>query len=398
MTVSNGTSDRDDKLLERINKQKLIENRRYFHQNPELSFQEFETAKTVASFLHSFGLEVETGVGGNGVVATLNGKFPGPTIALRCDMDALPIQDEKQVEYRSAKKGIMHACGHDGHMSILLEVARLLTEEKDQLHGKVKFVFQHAEELVPGGAKSILESGALDDVEAIFGIHLWSGFETGKIGVKSGPVMASSDHFDIHLFGKGGHGGLPHNAVDLIFLSSQLLNQFQAIVSRRINPIHSAAISIGSINGGETYNVLPSELSMKGTVRCFDNKTRETIKGYLLDSIQHICDLYGASFEFDYHDGYPPVINHENESATVAQVVEQYLPSGTFFKMEPLTAGEDFAYYLEKIPGCFFFVGCRNENKNSVFPHHHARFDIDEDALPIAVQTFYRLVKNYCSG
>ncbi len=372
--------------------------RRTFHQNPEVSFHEVETAKRVAAHLDRLGLEVRTGVGGGGVTGLLRGRYPGPTIALRADMDALPIQDEKDCSYRSRVPGVMHACGHDGHMAILMGAATILTEMKQQLSGNILFLFQHAEELLPGGAKSMVEAGVLEGVDAIYAAHLWSPLPTGTVAVRGGSMLASSDLFQVNIIGKGGHGGLPHTATDAIAIASHAVVNLQTIISRQIDPVRSAVISIGSIQGGSTFNVIAETCKLQGTVRAFQTDVREYVLERLKEVIHNTCQMYGATYELEIKKGYPPLVNNYRETARIRNVAESIVGKNQVIEIDPLMGGEDFAYYLEKIPGTFCFIGSGDKARGITAPHHHPKFDIDEAALKVGVEVIVSGALQYLSG
>ncbi|MRG28695.1 M20 metallopeptidase family protein [Laceyella tengchongensis] len=367
----------------------MVEWRRDFHQHPELSFQEQQTQRKLIDFMESCGLEVKTGWGGYGVTGLLRGAAPGPTIALRADMDALPIQDEKTVSYRSQVTGVMHACGHDGHMTMLMGAARLLTEMRDRLAGNVLFLFQHAEELLPGGSRQMIEAGVLEGVDAIFGIHLWTPHPVGTISLCSGELMAAADSFEVEIIGKGGHGGLPHEATDAVVIAAHVITHLQTIISRQVDPLDSGVISVGAIEGGNAFNVIAERCRMKGTVRSFNKGVREALAKRVEEVVRHTCHMFGADYRFQYGWGYPPLINHEKETQQLIEVARQV---GTVQEMKPIMGGEDFAYYLEQIPGAFCFVGAGNPDKGITAPHHHPRFDIDEEALKVGTELFVRLI------
>lgn len=354
--------------------------RRMFHMKPELSYTEAETSRFIADRLQEWGLEVRTGVGGHGVTGLLRGGKPGPTVALRADMDALPIQDEKQCEYASQVAGIMHACGHDGHISALLLAARSFAALREELPGSVLFLFQPAEEQSPGGALPMIEAGALDGVDAIYGVHLWTPFPAGTVASAAGALMASADEFVIEIAGRGGHGGLPHEAVDSIVAASHLVVNLQTIVSRNINPAEPAVVSIGSIHAGQAFNVIAERCVLNGTARSFNEQVREEIQQRIGQMAEQTCALFGAKAKIDYIWGYPPVVNPEAEANRFFKVAEREFGESRVMKSPLIMAGEDFAYYLKKIPGCFMFVGAGAE-QNAVYPHHHPKFDIDERAI-----------------
>ncbi|NOU95244.1 amidohydrolase [Paenibacillus sp. LMG 31456] len=363
--------------------------RRYLHQHPELSYQERETAAYVAKHLKQWGLEVRTEVGGNGITARLKGNGRGPTVALRADMDALPIQDQKNCEYASKVNGVMHACGHDAHTSTLLGVAKVLSEHRGMLNGDVVFLFQHAEELSPGGAYSMIAEGALDGVDYIYGIHLWTPFPLGAAYCKEGAFMAAADEFEIIVKGKGGHGGLPHETVDSIVIGSQLVGNLQTIVSRGVDPTQPCVVSIGSFHSGTSFNVIAEQAMLIGTVRTFDPDLRMDVKQRMERLVSQTCLMNGADSSFDYKMGYPPVINDTDEA-------KRFFRAGArVMNVEPsplIMAGEDFAYYLHQRKGCFMFVGAGNREQGIIHPHHHPKFDIDERAMRDAARLFISML------
>ena len=289
-------------------KKSIIENRRDFHMHPELGFKEIRTSKIIADKLSNYGLDVKTGVGKTGVVATLKGAQSGKTIGLRADMDALPIQETGDLPFKSVNDGIMHACGHDGHISMLLGAAKILSKMKNQIKGTVKFIFQPAEE-GGGGAQYMIEDKVLDGVDEIYGAHLWNYQEYGTIGVKSGPIMAAADLFDISIKGKGGHGATPHGTVDAIIVASQIIQSLQTIVSRNTNPLESTVVTVGKINGGYNFNVIADKVSLQGTTRSYTEENRQLIKTRMNEILDGIGIAFKAKIILNYKDGYPPVIN-----------------------------------------------------------------------------------------
>nr|WP_142505329.1 amidohydrolase [Melghirimyces algeriensis] len=364
----------------------MVELRRQFHQFPELSFKEEKTSMQVASILKDLGLDVRTGVGGNGVVAILEGTLPGRTVALRADMDALPIQDEKTCDYRSQVDGVMHACGHDAHMASLLGVAQILQQRKEEIRGRIVFLFQHAEEQIPGGAAQMIRAGALDGVDAVYGVHLWTPLPRGVVGIREGTLMAAADSFQIQVTGKGGHGGLPHQAVDAVVTASHLVVNLQTIVSRQLDPLKSGVISVGKLQGGESFNVIAESAVLTGTVRTFDPEIRSDIQRQIGKVAEQTCQMFGAQCDYRYQWGYPAVVNHPAEACQVAEVARWMLGKDQVWEISPMMAGEDFAYYLQERPGAFCFVGAGNEQKDFVYPHHHPRFDLDEEAMKISAE------------
>ncbi|SEB44071.1 M20 family metallopeptidase [Paenibacillus sp. GP183] len=355
--------------------------RRYLHQHPELSFQEERTAAFIADHLTSWGIEVRTNVGGHGLVGYLKGNHPGPVVALRADIDALPIQDEKLCEYTSKKAGVMHACGHDAHTSTLLGIAKIAGKHRDTINGSLVFLFQHAEEISPGGAKSMIADGALDGVDAVYGVHLWTPFPVGHVYCKEGPVMAAPDEFVIRIKGKGGHGGLPHQTVDSVTVGAHLVVNLQSIVSRQVDPTEPCVVSVGSIHAGNAFNVIAETCELSGTVRTFDPLLQQDVKKRIEQITASTCEMFGAECELQYKFGYPPVINDVNEAKRFQRVAAAVFGEAHVHTSPLLMAGEDFSYYLQHKPGCFMFVGAGNAEAGIVFPHHHPRFDIDERSM-----------------
>ncbi|WML49644.1 M20 family metallopeptidase [Neobacillus sp. PS3-34] len=386
-----------NEFLEALNDQynEMVAIRRYLHQHPELSFKEVNTAKYIKSFYEELGIEVRGNVGGNGVVAKVYGKNPGKTVALRADFDALPIQDEKDVPYRSTVPGIMHACGHDGHTATLLVLARTLNEWKEQLAGTFVFIHQHAEEYAPGGAVTMIEDGCLDGVDAIFGTHLWASEPTGKIQYRKLPIMAAADRFVITVQGKGGHGAQPHKTKDAIVIASQLVLNLQQIVSRRVSPVDSAVVTIGSFTAENAFNVIADKAKLVGTVRTFNENTRAFIEEEIEKITYGTCFTSGSTFEYDYVKGYPAVVNHSAETDFLISCANKISEVNSVEETEPDMGGEDFAYYLQKVPGTFFFTGARPTDAETAYPHHHPRFDIDENAMLVAAKTLARAAITY---
>lgn len=370
----------------------VIKWRRHLHENPELSFEEEKTAKFVYDTLESFGnLELSRPTK-TSVMARLIGPNPGKTLALRADMDALPIHEENTFEFASQVPGVMHACGHDGHTAMLLGAAKILSGLKDQIKGEVRFFFQHAEELFPGGAEEMVQAGVMDGVDLVIGTHLWSPLELGKIGVVYGPMMAAPDTFWLTVNGKGGHAALPHQTVDSIAVAAQVVTNLQHIVSRNTDPLDNLVLSVTQFVGGTTHNVIPGSVDICGTVRSFDADLRKTIPEKMERVIKGITEAHEATYDFKYEFGYRPVINDEEVTAVIEETVREVFGEEALDLMKPNMGGEDFSAYMEKAPGCFFYVGAGNEEKGITYPHHHARFTVDEDALEIGVKTFLHAV------
>lgn len=385
------TTETLDLLVEEV-KEQVVKWRRYLHQHPELSFQEEKTAQFVYDTLRSFDGLVVSRPTRNSVMARLIGNQPGRVVAIRADMDALPIEEETDLPFKSQNPGVMHACGHDGHTAMLLATAKVLSRWKDRLKGEVRFLFQHAEEVYPGGAEEMVKAGVMEGVDLVIGTHLWSLLETGKVGIVYGPMMAAPDTFWITVIGKGGHAALPHQTVDSIAVAAQVVTNLQHIVSRNIDPTEPAVISVAKFVGGTTHNVIPGSVEICGTVRTFDPALRERIPKLMERVVKGITDAHGASYEFKYEYGYRPVINHEEVTRLVEETVREVMGEEAVERMRPIPVGEDFSAFQQAAPGSFFFVGAGNEAKGIIYPHHHPRFTIDEDALPIGVKLFVRFV------
>jgi len=362
--------------------------RRYLHEHPELSFYEEKTAQFVYDTLSSFGgLELSRPTK-NSVMARLVGKQPGKTLAIRADMDALPIQEENVFEFASKNPGVMHACGHDGHTAMLLGCAKVLTALKDQLQGEVRFLFQHAEEIAPGGAEEMVQAGVMEGVDYVIGTHLWSPLETGKIGVTFGPMMAAPDTFWITVQGRGGHAALPHQTIDSIAVAAQVVTNLQHIVSRNTDPLDNLVISVTQFIGGTTHNVIPGSVEICGTVRSFDATLRESVPALMERVVKGITDAHGATYTFKYEFGYRPVINDAEVTEKIRETVLEVFGEEALEMLRPNMGGEDFSAFQQKAPGTFFYVGAGNPAKGITYPHHHPRFTIDEDALEKGVKMF----------
>jgi len=367
--------------------------RRHLHMHPEVSFHETNTAKYIQDYYANLGVEFTPNVGGNGVVARIKGALPGKTVALRADFDALPIQDEKDVPYKSTVPGVMHACGHDGHTATLLVLGKTLFEMREQLSGEYVLIHQHAEEYAPGGAKPMIEAGCLEGVDAIFGTHLWSLTPANTIEYRVGPIMAAADRFEITIQGRGGHGASPHQTKDSIVIGAQLITNLQQIVSRRVNPVESAVLSVGSFVAHNAFNVIADSAKLIGTVRTFIPEVRDLMERELERVIQGTCLANDCTYEFLYERGYSAVVNHEAETNLLKEVAEQIPGVLEVRETEQHMGGEDFAFYLEKVPGTFFFTGA--QPKGEVYPHHHPKFDFEESAMLVAAKTLGSAVISY---
>jgi amidohydrolase len=366
--------------------------RRHLHANPELSFQEAETSRFVEETLRSLdGLELARPTP-TSVVATLRGARPGRVLALRADIDALPIQEENDFEFASTRPGVMHACGHDGHTAMLLGAAQLLAGRRDELAGELRFLFQHAEETPPGGARQLVDAGVMDGVDLVVGAHLLSLQPVGKIGAPSGPITAAADTFRAGVHGRGGHAAMPQKTVDPIVVAAQVVTNLQQLVSRAVDPTRRAVVSVTQFHGGTAPNIIPEAVELAGTVRTFDPGIREAVRAGMERIIRGVTEAHGATYTFEYEEGYDPVVNDESAAALVAAAARAELGDDVLIEVEPIMGGEDFSAYLEKAPGAFFWIGAGHEN---AVPHHHPRFTIDEAALRSGIAVFVRTALDY---
>lgn len=362
---------------------KLVEIRRDFHEYPEISQHETETAKKVAAYLKEMGVdEVIENVGGHGVIGVIKGAKEGGVVALRADMDALQIQEMNDVEYKSRNDGVMHACGHDNHMTGLLGAAELLCQNRGEIHGTVKLVFQPAEEMSPvGGSRGMLESGYLDDIGAIFGLHVWPDLPHGKIGVKAGPLMAATDHFTITIHGKTAHGAKPDQGIDAVVLGAQFVMAAQSFVSRKVDPLDSAVVTFGIFNAGTRYNIIAGECVLDGTVRTLKPETRVMIEDSMRKLLDAICLQSGATADIVYGHGYPALENHEADAALIRKTAVSLFGEDEVVDVKnPAMPAEDFSFYLKEKEGCFVWLGTAKEGETP-WPLHNSRFDVDEDIL-----------------
>jgi amidohydrolase len=362
----------------------VVEWRRHLHRHPELSFEERETSAFVADTLSGFGdaLEVERPAE-HAVVAHLRTGRPGPVVALRADIDALPIDEQSGVDFASENSGVMHACGHDGHTAMLLGAARLLADAPGDLPGgELRFLFQPAEELAPGGARDLVAAGAMEGVDFVYGCHLWTPLQFGKVAAMPGPFMAAADFFRLAISGRGGHGGLPHLADDVVAIGAQVVTNLQHVVSRRVDPLERAVLSVGAFHAGDAPNVLPDRAELAGTVRSFDRAVRERMPELIEEIVRGVTSAHGASYELDYTFGYQPVVNDEDATALVRAAIGEDERAD----LAPIMGGDDFSAYLAEAPGCYAFIGAGDEGAGATFPHHHPRFRIDERALETGVR------------
>lgn len=362
---------------------RLIEIRRHLHGRPELSGQEAETAAYLQAALAPLDLPFRCGIGrSHGFTADLSGPCAGPVVALRADMDAIAVSDQKDVPYRSQRAGVCHACGHDVHMTALLGAAMLLKSHQQHLAGTVRLLFQPAEEVAPGGALQMLEGGALDGVDAIMGLHCWPHLAAGKIGVREGPMLASADTFTLTIHGRGGHAARPHQTVDAIWIAAQLVTALYQMLEREVDPLRPAVLTVGSIFGGKSSNVIADTVEMTGTVRAMDEGVRRQIAGRMKEMIAAFCGLYGATFGFDYQPGSPVLVNDPHITRLVEGAARGVLgPEEVEWLPEPSMGGEDFAWYLTRVPGAMFRLGTRQEGYDQ--PLHHPGFDVPERVLAV---------------
>ncbi|MCO5222674.1 MAG: amidohydrolase [Thermomicrobiales bacterium] len=375
----------------------VIADRRYFHQHPELGFQEFETAKLVQERLAAMGVEdIRTGIAVTGVTGLIKGAKPGgpdKVVLVRADMDALPIHEENKVDYVSTIDGKMHACGHDAHTSMLLGVGRLLLDRRDEFSGTVKLLFQPAEE-GGGGARVMIEEGVLEDppVDLVFGQHVAAEVPVGQVELRPGACMAAADRFEILVKGRGGHGAQPHLTVDPIAIGSQIVSALQTIVAREVDPTKQAVVTVGAFLAGDAPNVIPDTATLRGTLRSFDPEVRELIGRRVGEIAVGIASAMRAEVEYTYAPGYPATINDPEQTAMVREVAEEILGAENVREGELMMGAEDFSYFLEKKPGCFFFTGTRDEEKGISWGHHHPRFDVAEDGMAIGMEVMVSAV------
>ena len=382
----------------------IVEWRRLIHQKPELAFKEELTSKFISQKLQEWGIEHQTGIAKTGISAVIKGE--GKTsdsgssekvLAIRADIDALPIQELNEVPYRSQHDGVMHACGHDGHTAIALGTAYYLQQHRKEFSGTVKFIFQPAEE-GPGGAKPMIEAGVLKnpDVDAIIGLHLWNNLPLGTVGVRAGALMAAVESFKCTIFGKGGHGAMPHQTIDSVAIAAQIVNSLQTIVARNVNPIESAVVTVGELHAGTKGNIIADTAKMSGTVRYFNPTFAGFFEKRVDDIIAGICQAHGANYDLDYWSLYPATINDSGMAKLVTSVAEEVVETELGVVPECQTmGGEDMSYFLQEVPGCYFFLGSANPEKNLAYPHHHPRFDFDETVLAMGVEMFVRCVERF---
>ncbi len=389
-----------DQLMKMLEEREseMIDIRRYLHENPELSFEEEQTATYIADFYKDKDVEVVTNAGnGYGIVVTIKGGKPGKTVALRADFDALPINEELDVPFKSKKEGVMHACGHDAHTAYLLVLADCLIQLKDKIHGTIKIIHQHAEEVPPGGAKSIVEAGFLDDVNAIFGIHVLPMAPAGTVGYHSGYSFNGRAYFKLRVQASGGNGSSPHKDNDAIVAGAYFVTAAQTIVSRRIDPFNAGVVTIGSFDGKGSFNVIKDSIEIEGDIRYSNKETKEVIDKEIHRIVKGIEELFGVSCALTFEPDYPPLYNNPELTSFVANTLSKVKDKNIkevkeFPKMAP---SDDFAYYLEKVPGSYFYIGCTPKGVKEPYFNHHPKFDIDEDALIVAAKSVGYVVCSY---
>ena len=383
----------DPKALAGSVQQDVLAWRRHLHRHPELSFQEVETSSFVADTLASFGGLLITRPTPTSVMARLQGASPGPVLALRADMDALPVAEENDFAFRSASPGRMHACGHDAHTAMLLGVAKALSGSRGELAGEVRFLFQHAEEQLPGGAQQMVDAGVMEGVDVVLGAHVWATLDVGKVGVMAGPVTAAPDTFRIEVLGRGGHAAQPNLTVDPIAIGAQLVASLQQIASRNRDPLAGLVVSVTRFHAGTADNIIPESAELAGTVRSFDERLRADVEARMEQIAHGVCSAHGAECSFHYERGYRPVVNDPEVTLWLGEALNDTFGADRVVTDGLVTmAGEDFSAYLTRAPGSFFVIGARNAAKGIVHPHHHPRFTVDEDALAVGVQAFLAAV------
>ncbi|MCK1981690.1 MULTISPECIES: amidohydrolase [Peribacillus] len=379
-------------------KGEMVQIRRHLHENPELSFKEEKTAQYIIDFYKGKDVSIQTNVGnGLGIIVTIEGGKPGKTIGLRADFDALPITEEAEVPFRSKNEGVMHACGHDGHTAYLLVLADCINELKASLSGTIKIIHQHAEETPPGGAKSMMESGFLDELDAVFGIHLFPSHPAGVVGYHGGYSMAGRTYFKLAIKGVGGHGSSPHMANDAIVAGAHFVTAVQTVISRRLNPFDMGVVTIGSFDGKGSFNVIKDRIEIEGDVRYMTSETQQLIDKEIHRIVKGIETEFDVQCELTYVPDYPPLYNDPELTGFVKNSLESMNDKDIKNVLEfPVFSGsEDFSYYAEKIPGCFFYIGCKPKGVEKAYFNHHPKFDIDEDALLIASKSVAQVVCNF---
>lgn len=368
--------------------------RRYLHSHPELSFQETQTAQFVYEKLQSFGDLVISRPTKTSVVASLKGQLPGKSIALRADMDALPILEKNDIEYVSQNPGVMHACGHDGHTAMLLGAAKVLVQFKDQLTGEIRFIFQHAEEKPPGGARELVAAGVIDGIDEIFGLHLNTNLAVGQIGLKDKEFLANTDTFDLVIQGRGGHASRPEETIDPVVIGAQVITNLQQVVSRKVSPLEAVVLSTTIFEGGTIHNIIPQSVKLGGTVRCFSTDVAHNIPQVMEKIIKGIVEAHGATVTFHYNHGYSVLVNNPEVTKKVKLLSCDLFGEENVVEIPRRLAGEDFSEYLKLVPGCFVFIGAANEETGIIYSTHNPQFNIDENALRNGLKLYIHAALN----
>jgi len=376
----------------------IIKTRRALHRHPELAYHEVKTSKLVVDRLESLGIEVRPGVGGTGVLGVLKGTRQGHVVALRADMDGLPVQETSDVEFRSEVEGVMHACGHDTHTAMLLGAARILSDHRSELCGTVKFLFQPAEEHGGrGGAMPMIEDGVMEDpkVDYVFGLHIEATRRSGVFGVREGAIAAAPDTFRVKIVGKGGHGSAPHETVDPIYVAAHVILALQGISSRMIDPVRPFVITVGAVHSGTKENIIPDVATLDGTIRTLDEVTRKVAKKKVDDVVKGVCRGFGATAEVEFEeDAYPVTINDPKTTEEAIKLLRR-MPGTRVKRVEAMLGGEDFSRFLQKAPGTFYFLGSRNPEKGCVYPNHSSKFKVDEDVLKFGTASLAMLAYEF---
>lgn len=376
-----------------IDEQEIIEWRRWFHQHPELGRQEYKTSEYIETELKKMNIEVIRPTP-TSVLGIIKGENQGKNIGLRADIDALPIEEETGLPFRSQNKGVMHACGHDAHAAMLLGAAKVLSQIKSIIHGEIKLIFQHSEESNPGGAKEIIATGALDDIDYYYGSHILTPIKAGEIQILSGPIMAAQDLFRLNIYGKASHGSIPEKAIDPITIGSQIVISVNQIVSKNLSPFDNVAISFGRFKSGNVFNVIPGEAFLEGSIRTYSKESRKYVKKRFFDTIDYICKLHGAKYEIEYIDGYPLLVNDVSCANLAKKTGEELFGEGVCVEGSRSMISEDFSYYLEKAPGVYAFIGGGNEAENCKYVNHHPKFNIVESSMINGVKMYVGFALN----
>jgi len=370
-------------------KELVINTRRDLHRIPETAYTEKKTSAYVAEYLNREGLEVQTGIATYGVVGLLTTGRPGPTLLLRADMDALPVTEDTGLSFASTHDGVMHACGHDAHVAMVLVAATVLNRVKDELDGTIKFLFQPAEE-GPGGAQPMIDEGVLENpkVDYSIGCHVWPEIPEGTIGVRSGPFMAAMDRFDIKIVGQGGHGAMPHMCVDALEVGTQVVSALQRISSRHMNPLEPAVVTVGMFHAGTGFNIIPGDAKLSGTTRTFNLDIWNSWEERLEKVVRGVCESMGADFEMKFSKGYPPTINDDSMAEVVRRCAQKSAGEDKVVEPERSMGGEDMSYFLQRSKGCFYALGV---GRQEFTPLHNSRFDLNENVLALGVETHCRI-------